>query len=168
MLRNRSVGFTLVELMVVLLLLAILGNLAMPALAELIARNRQQALLRQILGDLQHARSQAILQRRTIEVCASGDTKSCSTNWAVGWIVRSQGENRILQITQLPSHDTLRWSGFTQSIRFHSNGTSPTGNGRFYQCHNRQVAWQLILNRQGRVRIGTSAENLDKASLCNA
>lgn len=163
---NRLNGFTLVELLVVLLLLAILGSLAMPAFAELIARNRQQALLNQVQGILQHARTQAILQRRTIEVCGSADAQTCSANWASGWLTRTLSSEQILHITQLPNHDALRWSGFTQSIRFHSNGTSPTGNGRFYQCHKQGVAWQLILNRQGRLRIGTAEENTSKASLC--
>lgn len=164
---NRLNGFTLVELLVVLLLLAILGSLAMPAFAELIARNRQQALLNQIQGILQHARTQAILQRHIIEVCGATQALTCSTNWAGGWLVRMPSSGQILHTTQLPSPDALRWSGFTQTIRFRSNGTSPTGNGRFYQCHRQQIAWQLILNRQGRVRQGSPAENSASASLCN-
>lgn len=163
---NRDQGFTLIELMITLALLAIVANIAVPALDGLLTRNRQQALMEQVESIINHARTEAILQRRTIEVCGSIDGKACSASWSNGWLVRAS-DGRVMQLTQLPSHDALRWSGFQQSIRFHNNGSSPISNGRFYQCHKQKVAWQLVLNRQGRLRQGTAAENTDKASLCS-
>ncbi|MBE7929126.1 GspH/FimT family pseudopilin [Pseudomonas saudiphocaensis] len=163
---NRNQGFTLVELMITLAVLAIFANIAVPAFDGLITRNRQQALMEQVAAVLNNARAEAILQRRTIEVCGSSDGKTCSASWANGWLVRVP-DGRVMQLTQLPSHDALRWSGFQQSIRFHNNGSSPISNGRFYQCHKQKVAWQLVLNRQGRLRQGTPAENAEKASLCS-
>ncbi len=163
---NRNQGFTLVELMITLTLLAIVANIVVPAFDSLITRNRQQALMEQVAAVLSNARAEAILQRRTIEICGSSDGKTCSPSWANGWLVRVPN-GRVMQITQLPSHDTLRWSGFQQTIRFHNNGSSPISNGRFYQCHKQKVAWQLVLNRQGRLRQATAAENTDKASLCS-
>ncbi|WP_312703628.1 GspH/FimT family pseudopilin [Stutzerimonas nitrititolerans] len=163
---NKDQGFTLVELLITLALLAIVANIAVPAFDGLITRNRQQALMEQVASVLNSARAEAVLQGRTIEVCGSSDGKTCSANWSSGWLVRTSDDRR-LQLTQLPSHDALRWSGFQQSIRFHNNGTSPISNGRFYQCHGHEVAWQLVLNRQGRLRQATAAENTDKASLCS-
>lgn len=162
---NKDQGFTLVELLITLALLAIVANIAVPAFDGLITRNRQQALMEQVEGILVNARADAVLKRRTIEVCGSSDGETCSASWASGWLVRTL-DGRILQLTQLPSHDELRRSGFQQSIRFRDNGSSPTGNGRFYQCQDQRVAWQLILNRQGRLRQGTPAENGD-ADLCS-
>lgn len=163
---NKDQGFTLVELLITLALLAIVANIAVPAFDGLITRNRQQALMEQVTSVLNSARAEAILQRRMIEVCGSSDGKTCSASWSSGWLVRTS-DHRILQLTQLPSHDALRWSGFQQGIRFHNNGSSPISNGRFYQCHKQKVAWQLVLNRQGRLRQATAAENTDKASLCS-
>ncbi len=163
---NRDQGFTLIELMITLALLAIVANIAVPALDDLITRNRQQALMEQVASVLNNARAEAILQRRTIEVCGSNDGKTCSANWANGWLVRTS-DDRVLQLTQLPSHDALRWKGFQHSIRFRGNGSTPTGNGRFYQCHKQEVAWQLVLNRQGRLKQSTAADNASSASLCN-
>ena len=163
---NKAQGFTLVELMVTLALLAVIANIAVPALESLITRNRQQALMEQVASALNNARAQAILQRSIIEVCGSQDGKKCSADWSSGWLIRTSS-GQILQHIQLPSHDALRWSGFQKSIRFHNNGSSPISNGRFYQCHKQKVAWQLILNRQGRLRQGTAVENADKASLCS-
>jgi len=164
---NRDQGFTLVELMITLTLLAIVANIALPAVDTLMTRNRQQALMEQVAAVLNNARAEAILQRRTVEICGSSDGITCSASWANGWLVRVPG-GRVMQLSQLPSHDALRWSGFQQTIRFHNNGSSPISNGRFYQCYKQKMAWQLVLSRQGRLRQGTSAENAEKASLCGS
>ncbi|AHL74291.1 general secretion pathway protein GspH [Stutzerimonas stutzeri] len=164
---NREQGFTLIELLITLVLLAIAANIALPAFDGLIARSRQQTLMEQVESILNNARAEAVLRRRTIEICGSSNGQTCSANWVSGWLVRTS-DNQILQLTQLPTHDDLRWSGFQQSIRYRDNGSSPTGNGRFYQCHKQQVAWQLILNRQGRLRHGTPAENSGSADLCSS
>jgi type IV fimbrial biogenesis protein FimT len=162
---DRDQGFTLIELLITLALLAIVANIAVPAFESLIVRNRQQALMEQVQDVLHNARAEAVLKRRTLEICGSSDGQTCSADWSDGWLVRA-ADNQLLQLTQLTSHDELRWHGFQESIRFRDNGTSPTGNGRFYQCHKQIVTWQLVLSRQGRLRQGTSAEN-SSASLCN-
>jgi len=161
---DKDQGFTVIELLITLALLAIVANTAVPALENFIVRNRQQALMEQVQVVLHNARAEAVLQRRTLEICGSNDGQTCSANWSDGWLVRS-ADNQLLQVTQLSSNDGLRWQGFQESIRFRDNGTSPTGNGRFYQCHKQTVTWQLILSRQGRLRRGTLAEN-SNANLC--
>ncbi|ESQ98510.1 hypothetical protein F753_15770 [Stutzerimonas chloritidismutans AW-1] len=163
---NRNQGFTLIELISTLAIVAIVLSIAVPAFSELIERNRQEALMHQVQNVLHNARARAVMQRRTIEICGSDDGQTCSASWADGWLVRTSN-GQILQLTQLPTPDALRWQGFGQSISFHDNGTSPTGNGRFYQCHKSRIAWQLILSRQGRLRQGTPTENVSKASLCD-
>ncbi|MEK0364443.1 GspH/FimT family pseudopilin [Pseudomonas sp. CBC3] len=155
---NKDQGFTLVELLITLALLIIVANIAVPAFDGLVTRNRQQSLMEQVESVLNSARAEAVLRRHTVEVCGSADGQTCSDDWASGWLVRTS-DNQLLQLMQLPIHHELRWSGFQQSIRFRDNGSSPTGNGRFYQCDKQQVTWQLILNRQGRLRQGTPAEN---------
>ncbi len=161
---NRNQGFTLIELIVTLTILGIAVAIAVAAFGEVIDRNRQEALKDEIENALYTARTQAILQRRTIEICGSGNGKSCSSSWTDGWLIRAPS-GQILKHTQLPAH-TLRWRGFSPYVRFRGNGTSPTSNGRFFQCYKQQIAWQLILNRQGRVRAGSPAENASNANLC--
>ncbi|AWM58981.1 prepilin-type N-terminal cleavage/methylation domain-containing protein [Stutzerimonas stutzeri] len=161
---NRNQGFTLIELIVTLAVLGIAVAIAIAAFGEMIERNRQEALKDEVENALHTARTHAILQRRTIEICGSGNGKICSSSWTDGWLIRTPS-GQIVQRTQLHAH-TLRWRGFSSSIRFRDNGTSPTSNGRFFQCHKQQVAWQLILNRQGRVRPGLPSENASNANLC--
>ncbi len=162
---NRGQGFTLIELMVTLLVLSVVAAIAIPAFGNLIERSRQEALKDEIENVLHNARTQAVLQRRTIEICGSEDGATCSANWKHGWLVRTTG-GQILQLTQLPHHDELSWIGFSDSIRFRDNGASPASNGRFYQCSGEQIAWQVVVSRHGRIRQSSEAENISKAHLC--
>ncbi|MBF6615108.1 GspH/FimT family pseudopilin [Stutzerimonas stutzeri] len=166
---NRNQGFTLIELLITLSILTIVISIAVPAMADLIARNRQQVLLTQVQDAIQKARAKAVLHRQTVVLCGTEDTTSCSGSWVNGWMTRTEATDTILDVTQLAAADELRWSGFgDQRIRFYDNGTSPWSNGRFYQCYKQRVAWQLILSRQGRLRQGTAADNASKASLCTS
>ncbi|AZZ44132.1 fimbrial biogenesis protein FimT [Pseudomonadaceae bacterium SI-3] len=162
---NRNQGFTLIDLMVTLSVLSVVAAIAIPAFGNMIERSRQEALKDEVESTLHNARTQAVLRRRTIEICGSGDGATCSTNWADGWLVRTT-TGQTLQLTQLPHHDELSWIGFSESIRFRDNGASPASNGRFYQCHGEQVAWQVVVSRQGRIRQASEAENAAQASLC--
>ncbi|WP_222910740.1 GspH/FimT family pseudopilin [Pseudomonas sp. DNDY-54] len=164
---NRDQGFTLIELLITLSILTVVISMAVPAMADLIARSRQQALLTHIQNTIQKARAKAVLHRQTILICGTSDTTNCISDWRNGWLTQTETTGQVLDVTQLSTADELRWSGFgDQRIRFYENGTSPWSNGRFYQCYKQRVAWQLILSRQGRLRQGTAADNASKASLC--
>lgn len=162
---NRSQGFTLIDLVVTLSILSIVVAIAIPALGNMIEKSRQEALKDEVESTLHNARTQAVLRRHTIEICGSGDGETCSANWADGWLVRTT-TGQTLQLTQLPHQAELSWIGFSESIRFRDNGAAPASNGRFYQCHGKQVAWQVVVSRQGRIRQASEAENTAQASLC--
>jgi type IV fimbrial biogenesis protein FimT len=87
--RRHRTGFTLIELMVVVALVAILTMIATPSFVSLIQSNRVSAEVNAFAGDLQFARSEAIKQGVPVSVCASSDGKNClGTNaWQSGWIV---------------------------------------------------------------------------------
>lgn len=162
----RAKGVTLIELMVALAILAVALTLGLPALDELLTRNRQTARLHQLQGDLHHARSHALTRRLRVEVCGSADGKTCQASWSQGWIARERRSQRLLLAHQQEADPTFQWSGFSASIQFMPSGTSPQSNGRFLQCHRQAVGWLLILNRQGRLRVGSTSENLAEVARC--
>ena len=165
---NRNQGFTLIELMVTLFLLAVFISIAIPALSGLADRSRQQAL-RQSLGTaIQTARAAAVLNRETIEICGSNDGATCNADWTNSWLIRSVSAGRALSIMQTPEASGLHWKGLGGSIRFRSTGTTPLSNDTFYQCYENETAWQLKLSRQGRLRLTSASENDRDASLCRS
>ncbi|MCY1292946.1 Type II transport protein GspH [compost metagenome] len=165
---HRLRGYSLLELIITLSLIFILAMAAVPAFQGLSQRHRNQALLHQLHTSLQSARADAVIRRRPLELCANNTQKGCGSDWASGWLIISPTEHQVLSINQPPHNLPLRWSGFGQRIRFLSDGSSPASNGRFYLCHKGELAWQLILSRQGRARVATEQENLDDVTRCQA
>lgn len=160
-------AFTLIEMFIVLTLLSILGHIAVPALQDFLERNRQQALHDQVTRAIANARLYAVTQRVQVELCGSSDGLTCDDNWAQGWLLRPFKHSEPISVTQLNGdRPRLQWSGFQQRIRFHSSGISPTGNGRFYSCYKQRITWQLVLNRQGRLRTASPAENTAQTARC--
>jgi len=87
--RRRSVGFTLMELLVTTTIAAVLVSATVPPLLGMLRSTRLASQVNSFIGDLRYARSQAIRRQQVVSVCASADGVSCAgeTNWQRGWIV---------------------------------------------------------------------------------
>lgn len=85
---GKSQGFTLVELMVTVAVLAILVAVAVPSFASISNRNRLSALANDVVSSLQTARMEALRRGQRVVLCRSSDGATCSTGnpWN-GWIV---------------------------------------------------------------------------------
>jgi type IV fimbrial biogenesis protein FimT len=82
-------GFTLMELMVAVTVLAILLGLAVPTFRETIQMNRIVAQNNDFISTLNFARSEAIKRSDTVAVCPSTDGLTCAgavADWSTGWI----------------------------------------------------------------------------------
>jgi type IV fimbrial biogenesis protein FimT len=93
---GRAVGFTMIEMLMTIAIAAILTALAVPSFRYITNSNRIASELNGLLGDLQLARAEAIKEGRTVTVCQSSDTLTCtndSTSWQGGWIVFSDLTN---------------------------------------------------------------------------
>lgn len=160
-------AFTLYELLITCTLLGVLCSIAFPAFSALRLKSEQDATRNSLESAIHHARLQALIHRRGVELCAIPTANRCSTNWNNGWQSHFLGAlGQPLNVQQRTSSTPVIWSGFSQSLRFQADGTSPISNGRFFQCHKGAVRWQLIINRQGRVRTANAAENQEQAYRC--
>lgn len=85
---NISQGFTLVEMIVALVLIALLLVMAVPRITLQVSNGRLITQTQQIHGALLTARAEAIRQSRPVMVCGSEDLLHCSKdNWSQGWII---------------------------------------------------------------------------------
>lgn len=95
--RHRSAGFTLLELMIAVTVLAIGMSIAVPSFTDIIRRNRLTTQTNNLMSALAIARSEAVKRGTSVTVCPANaltgpgaDQCSGVDNWAQnGWIVFS-------------------------------------------------------------------------------
>ncbi len=87
--RKKSFGFTLLELMIVLVIVGVLATLAAPNYSRMIARNRLRAVANEWRGAFYLAQKEAIRRKHRVQLCASTDGQSCTggNDFSAGWIV---------------------------------------------------------------------------------
>ena len=97
---RRQGGFTFIEAMVVVGIVALMAALAAPSFNAQIQKYRVQGEANMLVGDLQLARAEAIKEGSTVTFCASTNAiaaaPSCSGSssaWQAGWLVFSDKNN---------------------------------------------------------------------------
>lgn len=146
--RNRSQGFTMVEVLVVVMLVAVLASLATPSLRAFMARRAVDSAITALGSDYRLARSEAIKRSSNVTICRSPDGVSCSTafapgSWHDGWLVFSDGgtarqpdgNDEIIKVQpplaglqEIKRYDDPGYANTIQSMIFRPNGVATTGN----------------------------------------
>lgn len=102
-------GFSLVELMVVVALIAIIGAIAAPSFTQMTRRSRLASAANELVGAMQTARMTAVARRENVSVCPSTNGTSCATAAGSRWIVLTTG-NEVLRDVNLPVGITAQGS----------------------------------------------------------
>lgn len=158
-------GFTLIEIMVVVALIAILASLAVPSWTQLLVRNAVRASINDFSLSLQFARSQAVLLNSPVTVCPSNDGANCTaSDYAAGWIVRvgpavNAADQRILQDVLPKDRVSITASHPGARFNFLPNGTPGNGFAGSTVTITPAAAGfdtltrRLCINRTGRIRV---------------
>lgn len=118
---RRQIGFTLVELMVAIAIVAILAALATPSFQSMIINNRISAQANTFVGSINVARSEAVKRGHGVSLCASSDGATCSggSSFGRGWIVfddadgnqtMGEGDSVLFAYPALASGSTAEFS----------------------------------------------------------
>ena len=157
-------GFTLLELLIVVGLVAILMAFGIPSIEAYIKNDRLTSQINTLVSHLAYARSEALVRRQQVILCASSNSTSCIGGWEDGWILFVDADNSsgftdgepILRVKQALSGNNTFTSTLGTSFIYDNRGFSAAGTGTFSLCDDRRVAnlKSISISNTGRVRRG--------------
>ena len=131
---RRQMGFTLIEMIVSILIVAITAAIAVPAFNEMQARGALRATASDFVTAINVARMQAVSLRGTVTL-----KPVSGSNWAAGWVIEYPATVTTEQDqTFLPSGTgAIVSEGGLSEIQFRSNGLTNAGEAVFSLCDDR-------------------------------
>ena len=171
-------GFTLLEALVVMALVAVLAGVAAPAMSRLRQQHHMQAQAEALFSSLMLARSEALRQQQRVTVCARAPDDRCASAgpWTSGWMVfvdtdangQRESQEQVLQKHEaLPAGLTLEGNSLvSRYVSYGLEGRSQTISGAFQAgtltlCQvDATQAWQLVINALGRPRLEKVASDV--------
>ena len=84
----RRTGFTLIEMMIAVAVIAILIRIVAPTLRDVVLNARMAAQASTLMVDLATARSEAVHRSTRVAICTSSTGVACTnTSWDQGWLL---------------------------------------------------------------------------------
>lgn len=130
--RRYQVGFTLIELMTTVAVLAVVIGLAVPSFQTIMQNNRVVSVSEELASGMSFARTEAVRRGGRVAICPSADGATCGGTWTNGYIVVVDGAatdntnavtvNSVLRVWQAPNNLTTRITNGPTFVRFLSSG----------------------------------------------
>lgn len=154
-------GFTLIECLIALAVLAILLAAASPSMREMKTRNELQSMQHALLSSAQAARGFAVARKEQVSLCASANGLSCDggANWSHGWLLyaernrnsRFDGSDELLQVQQNAS--PVEISASRVNLNYRADGSASGSNLTIKLCvPGRSSGHAVVVANSGRIR----------------
>lgn len=125
---HKQHGFTIVELMVVVVIISIIAIFAFPAMGDYIARRKVNTAAAEVASSLQMARSQAVTLGRSVGICGTNASATACTgnDWSNGWMVfiSSDGGTGVAKVLQAYYSTNVNIAGTQLIVNPSGMGTS--------------------------------------------
>ena len=162
---KKKSGFTLLEVIIVMALVAIVMTFAIPAMQTFTLNDRLTTNINVLIGHLAYARSEALTRSQQIVVCASDDGLACGGGWTDGWIVFvdadadnafTVGEEIIRTNQDLGEANTIAATGIGTQIIYDNRGfVTAASVGSLQLCDGRSGNFgkTVRITNTGRARL---------------
>lgn len=166
---SKSLGFTIIELMITLAVVAVLAAISAPSFSEMLRSHRLTTQANLFLSQMHFARSEAVRRGQPVMILSN----SSSDNWADGWVIFIDSsfdgefdqnadivlyEQNALQnnITVLSDSNIDDWLAYLPTGYPTASGNI-AGNGEFQLCNAGLSSARILrVNTTGRPEITTS------------
>ena len=153
--RNAERGFTIIELMVVLAVLAIVATFAVPSFQRVIENNRLATEANRIFSAMSYARSEAVRVGDNASMTAAAG--GFSNGWCIHLGANCTGANILRQFEA----GDLAYSSSGNQVTFNSRGEMTTANFQIalepLDCNSGEVGKRRVISvaLSGRASIQT-------------
>jgi len=158
-------GFTLIELLATLFIASLTCALSIPALAQMIEKNRVESDVLTITSIVQTARSKAISQKIFITICGKSSELICSKDWREITVLDKESKQPLHEAKLQAKYTSVKWSAFQNKSGL---TISPTGfthhqNGTLYLCHyNASLNRAIVVSKSGRLTVMKQSPKLQQ------
>jgi type IV fimbrial biogenesis protein FimT len=150
---NKQSGFTLIEMMIIIAILAIFAAIATPNFLSYLPKSRLNGAARQVMGDLMAARMKAVSQNCDVTVTfASGNPEYKIWTDSNNNDTIDSGEE-ITKNIQSNYYDVIISSTTNNNIKFSSRGTASPLGETIITLTNSVGSTKVNVSLTGRVKI---------------
>lgn len=140
--QRRHNGFTLVELVLVILIVGVIAAIAMPRFAQASARQQLEAAARRVEADLNQARIRARAASRSVTVTFDVNRNLYQFN-------NEGGEATIVELGMSPYNVSIANADFSGNAKAYFNGYGLPASGGTVTLSSGSGKINIVLNQNG-------------------
>ncbi|VTU16765.1 type II secretion system protein H [Variovorax sp. SRS16] len=124
--RRHARGFTLIELVTTITVMAVFAGLALPSFREFVANQRIRNVSFDLMASLTLARSEAVTRGIPVTL------KQSSTSWDQGWkVIATDASNTIIQNQEAYKGLSITDSASLGAVSYGKDGRAVTASTKF-------------------------------------
>lgn len=156
-------GFTLLELVITVAIIAILTGIGTPSFRNIILNSRATAAADGLVSAIQLSRSESAKRLADVKICrADSSATGCAddTNWSNGWLVCASPCNNaalVIRAWGSPASVTTLTSTSASGITFHGNGLGSTSANFYIAFGGTQEQRCVSVTQSGRIVVKRTA-----------